>query len=136
MRMMLVKVTCLAIAALLALAATSLSQSHRLAIAVAVGLPSFVLIVVCRRQIGTSFSFRAEARKLVTTGLYSKLLHPMYLFVDLFLLSVVIVSGWPILLILWGVFVVLQTRQARKEEKVLAGTLGDEYLNHKSRVWF
>jgi protein-S-isoprenylcysteine O-methyltransferase Ste14 len=37
-------------------------------------------IGVARYQLGTSFSIRPEAHQLVTTGLYSKIRNPIYLF--------------------------------------------------------
>ena len=38
-----------------------------------------ILWFVARRQLGASFSVRPEAQPLVTTGLYAKLRHPIYL---------------------------------------------------------
>jgi protein-S-isoprenylcysteine O-methyltransferase Ste14 len=40
----------------------------------------FALWLTARIQLGKSFSVRARARALVTTGLYSKFRHPIYLF--------------------------------------------------------
>ena len=40
----------------------------------------FALWTVARLQLGSSFSARARANQLVTTGLYSKFRHPIYLF--------------------------------------------------------
>lgn len=72
------------IVAALALVATSMDQIFRIAISVIVGLPSFVLIIISRRQLGKSFSVMPEARVLVTTGLYSRIQHPTYVFLALF----------------------------------------------------
>jgi protein-S-isoprenylcysteine O-methyltransferase Ste14 len=66
-----------AIAAAGSLAAISMDQPVRIAICLIVGLPSFVLMVVSRRQLGASFSVRPEAKTLVTSGLYSRIQHPM-----------------------------------------------------------
>src|SRR4249919_564966 len=39
---------------------------------------AFPLWIAARVQLGSSFSFRAEAHRLVTTGLYAKIRHPVY----------------------------------------------------------
>jgi protein-S-isoprenylcysteine O-methyltransferase Ste14 len=47
--------------------------------AVIVGI-SFPLFVLARLQLGKSFSLQAKASSLVTTGLYSRIRNPIYLF--------------------------------------------------------
>jgi protein-S-isoprenylcysteine O-methyltransferase Ste14 len=69
-----------------------------------------------------------EARALVTTGLYSRIQHPMYVFLDLFLASVIVGLDWPIVLWGWAIVVVVQAMQGRREEKVLAAAFGDDYV--------
>ena len=49
---------------------------RRLAVA-AVCIPFWI---AARLQLGESFSVRPEARHLVTTGIYSKIRHPVYVF--------------------------------------------------------
>lgn len=136
MKQLVFRLVCSAILAAMAFGATSLGQSARLAIAVAVGLPSFILLMISRRQLGNSFSITAKAKVLVTTGLYSRIRHPMYLFVDLFLLALIIAFDWPILLFVWGILVVMQTMQGRREDKVLASAFGPDYDTYRDRTWF
>jgi protein-S-isoprenylcysteine O-methyltransferase Ste14 len=121
--------------AALAVAATSMSQGPRLALSIVVGLPSFVLLIISRRQLGTSFSVNPEARTLVTKGLYSKIQHPMYLFLDLFIVALIVALDWSILLPIWGILVVVQVLRARREEKVLASAFGVEYRTYEARTW-
>jgi len=125
-----------AIVASLALAATSIAETPRIVLSIVIGLPSFVLMIISRKQLGKSFSVMPAARALVTSGLYSKILHPMYVFLDLFLVSVIVGLDWPILLWAWAIVVVVQTVQGRREEKVLAAAFGAEYEAHRSRCWF
>ena len=58
-----------------------------------------VLWVVARRQLGAAFSVRPQARRLVATGLYAKLRHPIYVFGTMALLFVLwrcrAGQGWP-----------------------------------------
>ena len=44
------------------------------------GLPSLVLLVVARIELGGAFSVRPKAQRLVTNGLYSRISNPIYLF--------------------------------------------------------
>jgi protein-S-isoprenylcysteine O-methyltransferase Ste14 len=97
---------------------------------------SLILLVVARLQLGASFSVSAQARSLVTTGLYSRLRNPIYVFAALLLagLSLLLASWLP--LILAAVTTPLQIYRARNEERVLAATFGDEYERYKRTTWF
>jgi len=127
---------CAAVFAVLAYLAISLKLTPRIVITIIIGLPSFVLMVLSRRQLGKSFTVMPEAKALVTTGLYSKIQHPMYLTLDLFLLAIIILIGWPILLVIWGIVMVIQMLQAQREEKLLEVTFGDDYKEYVAHIWF
>ena len=124
-----------AIVAALAFAATSMGETPRIGLSIVIGLSSFVLMIISRRQLGKSFSIMPEARALVTTGLYSRIQHPMYVFLDLFLVSVIVGCDWPILLWAWAIVVVVQTVQGRREEKVLAAAFPSDYEVYRGRTW-
>lgn len=98
-----------------------------------IGLP---LLVLARRQLGSAFSVTPQARGLVTTGLYSRIPHPMYVFLDLALLGVIIMFREVWLLIAWAGLVAAQTLQARREAKVLEGAFGDAYRDYRKRTWW
>jgi protein-S-isoprenylcysteine O-methyltransferase Ste14 len=97
---------------------------------------SFPLFVLARWQLGSSFSVKAKASRLVTTGLYSRIRNPIYLFGGLFILGLsLFVSVWgPLVVAL--VIVPLQVVRARREERVLAEAFGEEYERYKSKTWF
>jgi protein-S-isoprenylcysteine O-methyltransferase Ste14 len=124
-----------AIAAMLALATTSTGPGTRIAISIVVGLPSFVLMIVSRRQLGESFAVTPKAKALVTTGLYSRIQHPMYLFLDLFLLCIIVAINSPILILAWAVLVIVQAIQSQREEKILSTACGAQYDAYKDRTW-
>ena len=97
---------------------------------------SLVLLVVARLQFGASFSVQAKAKKLVTTGLYSRIRNPIYVFGELLLIGVsMLVERWEILL-LAAVLVPMQIARARKESRVLAAAFGEEYARYKAGTWF
>jgi protein-S-isoprenylcysteine O-methyltransferase Ste14 len=97
---------------------------------------SFPLFVLARWQLGSSFSVKAKASRLVTTGLYSRIRNPIYLFGGLFVVGLsLFLSPWgPLVVAL--VLVPLQVVRARREERVLAEAFGEEYERYKSKTWF
>jgi protein-S-isoprenylcysteine O-methyltransferase Ste14 len=77
-----------------------------------------------------------QARTLVATGLYSKIQHPMYVFLDLFFVSLIVAFDLPILIFAWGIVVIVQTVQSRQEERILAAAFGAEYEAYRNQTWF
>jgi len=102
---------------------------------VALALLAFPLWVTARLQLGTAFSFRPEARQLVTSGLYSKLRHPVYVFGTLAALgSLLALQVWP-LLALGVALIPITLLRARREERVLAAAFGAQYERYRERTW-
>src|SRR3981189_2432050 len=54
----------------------------------ALALASSILLVVSRIQLGSSFSVQARAAALVTSGIYSRIPHPLYVFSTLLLTGI------------------------------------------------
>ena len=96
---------------------------------------SFPLFALARWQLGSSFSVKAKASRLVTTGLYSRIRNPIYLFGGLFIVGLsLFLSPWgPLAVAL--VIVPLQVVRAGREERVLAEAFGEEYERYKSKTW-
>jgi protein-S-isoprenylcysteine O-methyltransferase Ste14 len=93
-------------------------------------------IAVARYQLGRSFSVRAEAHELVTTGLYSKIRNPIYVFGMVMLTGMILVlqrpEGWFVLV----AAVVGQTIRAGREARVLEAAFGDSYREYRRKTWF
>jgi protein-S-isoprenylcysteine O-methyltransferase Ste14 len=123
------------IMALLVIASTFLESSLRMFIGIGAAMISVVLLVISRIQLGDSFAVRPKAKALVTSGMYSKILHPMYLFLDLFIASIIVIIDMPVLLIVLGILVAVQIIRMKKEEKVLTEAFGDEYIKYKEQTW-
>lgn len=115
---------------------SSFDFNTRLIIGIALGVPSIVLLITTRVQLGKSFAVMPKAKTLVTRGVYSKILHPMYLFIDLLFMSIIIISGFPLILIVLAVLFTAQVIRSRGEEKVLLDAFGNEYAEYKARTWF
>lgn len=93
-------------------------------------------IVVARVHLGRSFSITPQARKLVTTGIYSRIRNPIYVFGSVMVAGVFLVFQKPKLWIVLGVLIVAQTLRARKEARVLEAAFGEEYREYRRRTWF
>jgi len=91
---------------------------------------------VSRRQLGASFAFTPQAKGLVTHGLYSKFQNPIYLFVDLTVLSLALaLRRWYVLLPLL-ILIPAQIRNARAERRLLAAKFGSQYEAYRRSTWF
>ena len=94
------------------------------------------LLLVSRIQLGRAFSVAPKASILVTHGLYSKIPHPMYAFLDLALLGVIIALRAPWIVIPWLILVTVQGWQARREARVLEQAFGDAYRKYRAQAWW
>jgi protein-S-isoprenylcysteine O-methyltransferase Ste14 len=104
-----------------------------------------VLVVVgyvgwlaARLQLRDYFTPRAEARGLVTRGVYSKIRNPIYLFGGLMILGVMIYlpAPWWVPLLLFLALVPLQMWRAKNEARVLEAKFGDAYRDYRRKTWF
>ena len=96
----------------------------------------FVLWTVARFQLGASFAVQAEARQLVTRGLYSKIRNPIYVFGSLVVAGGILVLGKPVGLLILLVLIPLQLWRAKKESAVLEATFGEEYRKYRAGTCF
>jgi protein-S-isoprenylcysteine O-methyltransferase Ste14 len=95
-----------------------------------------ILIFVARYQLGKSFSISPQARELVTTGIYSKIRNPIYVFGSILLAGLILVLQRPELWILLVIVVVAQTLRAKREARVLEAAFGDAYREYRRKTWF
>ena len=105
-------------------------------IGLALAIASFWLWLAARIQLGRSFAVRAQAKELVTHGLYSKIRNPIYVFGSLCLAGLCLLLGKPKGLLFLLVVAPLQAMRARKEARVLEEKFGDAYREYRARTWF
>lgn len=91
---------------------------------------SSILWIIARVQLGDA---PAESR-LVTTGLYGEMRHPIYYFSTLAFLGVAIFMWIPLLFVPVIAIAVFQYFRIRREEGILAKKLGRRYLRYKERT--
>ncbi len=102
----------------------------------AIAIASFLLLALARIQLGRAFSVQAKATTLVTTGLYSRIRNPIYLFGGLFIAGIVLFTQRPVLLLFLVVLVPMQLFRIRNEERVLEEKFGTAYSDYKRQTWF
>lgn len=102
----------------------------------AIAVPAVLLLIVARIQLGRAFSVHAKATTLVTSGLYSRIRNPIYVFSALLILGFIIWTGRPALLLFFAVLVPVQIYRSRTESAVLEAKFGAEYTEYKRKTWF
>lgn len=92
--------------------------------------------VLARIQLGKAFSVDPKAIILVTSGLYSKIRHPIYFFSFLTILGILIIiqeMNWFLILI---INFILQLVRIKAENKTLKEKFGKNYENYIKNAWF
>jgi protein-S-isoprenylcysteine O-methyltransferase Ste14 len=92
-------------------------------------------MALARIQLGQAFSVQAKASTLVTTGLYSRIRNPIYVFGGLMIAGTMLWINQPWLLLIF-VLAPIQVWRSRVEERVLTEKFGEEYLEYKQKTWF
>ncbi|MFY9740461.1 MAG: isoprenylcysteine carboxylmethyltransferase family protein [Candidatus Sulfotelmatobacter sp.] len=93
-------------------------------------------IGVARYQLGRSFAIKAEARRLVTRGIYSKIRNPIYVFGSVLIAGLVLVVHRPGLWLIFGFVVIMQIMRAHREAEVLEAAFGEDYRQYRRKTWF
>jgi protein-S-isoprenylcysteine O-methyltransferase Ste14 len=96
----------------------------------------YVLWSVARFQLGSSFAITAQARQLVTHGIYSRIRNPIYVFGSCVIIGMILVLGRPVWLLIFVLVIPLQLWRARKEAQVLEEKFGEEYRRYRASTWF
>ena len=97
---------------------------------------AMLLLIVARRELGRSFSVRAKASHLVTTGVYARIRNPIYLAGILLVIGAALLfeSRWILAILL--VLLPVQWRRAQREAAVLHRRFGEEYEAYRRSSWF
>jgi protein-S-isoprenylcysteine O-methyltransferase Ste14 len=96
----------------------------------------FVLWSVARFQLGNSFAVTAQARQLVTHGLYSKIRNPIYVFGSCMIAGLILALASPLWLLIFALIIPMQLWRTRKEAQVLEAKFGEEYRTYRAATWF
>ncbi len=96
----------------------------------------YVLFVVARLQLGGSFSVSAQAKGLVTHGLYARIRNPIYVFVVVMWVGSIVALGLYWLFIPCFAMLLMQLIRSGREAKVLEERFGQAYLDYRAQTWF
>ena len=99
-------------------------------------IASFVLWTVARFQLGASLTVTAQAKALVSSGLYSKIRNPIYVFGSCFMAGLILVIAHPIWLLVFVLIIPFQFWRAATEGKVLEARFGEAYRSYRAGTWF
>jgi protein-S-isoprenylcysteine O-methyltransferase Ste14 len=99
-------------------------------------LVGFTLWTIARFQLGASFSVTAQARQLVSHGLYSKIRNPIYIFGSCVIAGLFLFLGHPKWLLIFVVVIPMQIWRAHKEAAVLEAKFGEQYRAYRAGTWF
>lgn len=101
-----------------------------------VATAGFGLWMLARYQLGHSFSATAQARHLISTGLYRRFRHPIYYFGGLAHLGVLVaLQIWWIPLI-WAAYAsAIQWKRMSHEDRVLEEAFGKEFRTLRRNAW-
>src|SRR5437868_5501394 len=103
-------------------------------IGLVLGLVGLVGVILARHTLGRSFSIRAKATALVTTGIYSRIRNPIYVFGMVFAAGIFLMVRKPAFWILWLLMIPIQITRARREARVLEDKFGDAYREYRKRT--
>lgn len=107
-------------------------------IAAALSVGSVVLTMFAIRELGRQWSLEArlvEGHKLVTTGPYDLVRHPIYTaMLGMLIATGIVLSHWAVLLISMAVFLAGTFIRTRFEERLLSDAFGEEFAAWKRRV--
>jgi protein-S-isoprenylcysteine O-methyltransferase Ste14 len=110
-------------------------STHQI-VGMAIAIPAACLWVLARVQLRKSFAVSAQAKELVTRGLYSKIQNPVYLFGGIIIAGVFIYFGQPRLFLLFAILIPLQLMRIRNERRVLETKFGEAYREYRRHTWF
>jgi protein-S-isoprenylcysteine O-methyltransferase Ste14 len=102
----------------------------------AIAVPAFCLWVLARVQLRKSFAVTAQAKELVTRGLYSRIQNPVYVFGALMIAGLIIFAGQPRFFLLFLILIPLQWVRIRNERRALEEKFGEVYRDYRRRTWF
>ena len=110
-------------------------SAHAIA-GVAITVPAYCLWALARLQLGSSFAIRAQAKELVTRGLYAKIQNPVYVFNAIFIAGIFVFFGQPTCFLFFLILIPMQWKRVRKERYALEARFGDAYREYRKRTWF
>lgn len=104
---------------------------------IVISLLAYIPWIMARYELGNSLTVSPQARALVTTGIYSKIQHPMYLSQFFVILGLsLFLQSWTFAIIGLVGYSLLNIYRAREEYKILKANFGKAYEDYATKTWF
>ena len=110
-------------------------SAHQIA-GMAIAVPAFCLWALARVQLRKSFAISAQAKELITHGIYSKIQNPVYVFGGIFIAGLIVYFGQPLFFLVFLILIPMQWMRVREERRVLEAKFGETYREYRRRTWF
>jgi protein-S-isoprenylcysteine O-methyltransferase Ste14 len=98
-------------------------------------IAGFILWTTARFQLGRSIAVTAQAKQLVTHGLYSRIRNPIYVFGSWVIAGTILAIWRPAGLLVLLALIPFQLWRARVESRVLEDKFGEEYRRYRAQTW-
>jgi protein-S-isoprenylcysteine O-methyltransferase Ste14 len=105
-------------------------------IGLALSLLGLAGVILARFTLGRSFSVRAKATELVTSGIYSRIRNPIYVSGVIFIVGLILMVRYPALAVVLVIIIPMQIIRARREAHVLEAKFGEAYRQYREQTWF
>ena len=106
--------------------------------ALVLSISCLLLSMSAVRELGKQWSFQArlvEDHRLVTSGVYALVRHPIYTsMLGKLIATGIVLSHWPVVLLAIVIFLIGTTIRTRLEEILLTGAFGAEFERWKAKV--
>lgn len=100
---------------------------------IVVAIPSLFLLIWVHRHLDKQWSIAlelAEDHKLITSGPYKRIRHPMYLGIFIYTAGMILVSSDILVLLFFGFTIWVNYRRIPEEEQMMIEEFGDEYRSY------
>lgn len=98
----------------------------------------FLLRIIAIKKMGSTYSQLIQPNndaKLITTGFYKKIRHPLYSFYFLEMMGLLLIKFNYIALSAVIIDLIVTLFRIKTEEKLLIEKYGDDYKNYKTKTW-
>ena len=97
---------------------------------------SLILLTCARLQLGECYSLEPKAKVLITSGIYSRIRHPIYFFSSCMLVGLAFCTRTKWIACLLFILIPVQICRAKLEDNVLRLAFGAKYSAYKRSTWF
>ncbi|TSD03078.1 MAG: hypothetical protein Athens071416_338 [Parcubacteria group bacterium Athens0714_16] len=99
-------------------------------------IPSLIIWIIARIQLGNSFSLLPKTHNLIANGIYSKIRHPIYVCSTIATIGLVLCFDYWWTFIILILFIFVQFYRAHKEDVLLKKKFEKQWENYKEKTWF